>query len=88
MSQELTGLGLNFRLRTYNELDQKLVQSKSSNPWKKILCFTPEGLEHEKDQDFLDRLGMFAREFQVGREQAPQLWDQLRKRLGTGHFEV
>lgn len=75
--------GLNFKLRAYNELDPALVNGKSDNPWVKSVVFQPVGLEYETDADFLKRLGVFATEFSVRKEQLGALWENLKSRISV-----
>ena len=76
--------GLNFKLRAYNHLDPALVKSKVDNPWVRSIQYTPEGLEHETDQIFVSRLGVFAQSFSVPRDQLRVLFDELRDKMDQG----
>ena len=83
-------LGLNFKLRIFNELDANLVSSKSDNPWIKSVVFSPQGLEHENDKEFIKRLNVFANEFSVKMDQLPALWESLKSsiRVNDGDEEA
>ncbi len=75
--------GLNFKLRAYNELDPELVAVKSDNPWVKSVVYQPISLEYETDTDFIKRLGIFASEFSVRKEQLGVLWENLKSRISV-----
>ena len=75
--------GLNFKLRSYNELDSALVTAKADNPWVKSLIYKPEGLEYETDTEFVHRLGFFSTEFSLRREQLGALWENLKSRISV-----
>lgn len=73
-------IGLNFKLRSYNELSKELLAEKADNPWVKTLLFTPE-VEYETDKEWVKRLGVFGEGFSAPREQLAGLWDGLKLAL-------
>lgn len=62
-------------MRSFNEAD------RATKTWNKMLEFTPDSLQHEKDKAFVTRLGPFAQGFTIPREQIQGAWDQLRARM-------
>jgi len=64
--------GLNFKLRSYQ------IYDKSTTSWIHQIRYTPEQLEHEVDKEFVNRLGVFADEWECPREQLAGLWDQMK----------
>lgn len=71
-----SNVGLNFKLRTYNDFDNTTQQ------WKKTVLFAPE-LKHETDKAFIKRLGVFMTEFTVEKEQLSPLWESLKSRIAV-----
>ena len=74
-------LGMNYKLRAYNYLDPELAKSKSENPWVRRIRYHPEALDQEIDRSFVSRLGVFAQEFTVRREELPSMFFELRKQF-------
>ncbi|CAD6574243.1 MAG: hypothetical protein TREMPRED_001069 [Tremellales sp. Tagirdzhanova-0007] len=81
--QTVEGRSLNFKLRACNELDLSLVAAKADNPWIKSVIFQPVGLENEADAEFAKRLGIFATEFSVRKDELGELWRELKSRISV-----
>lgn len=72
--------GLNFKIRTYNELDTAKAKAKESNPWIKMIKYNPEGLDKES-ADFIERLDIFSGELTFRRDQLAEMYESLRTAL-------
>jgi hypothetical protein len=54
-----------------------------------MLHYSPEHLDMERDEDLLNRLGLFKTEFTVPRAQVGALWEQLKLRISReGDYEA
>lgn len=76
-------IGINFRLRTFKELDPVKHAARARNPYDSIVQFTPE-LSRETDQAFIARLGRFTEEIRTTQEGLPGLMRQLRRKVAGG----
>lgn len=74
-------VALQFKLRSYQEVSQELVQQKADNPWVRMVHYQPESLASETDKEFVKRLGVFAEGFSIERKQLGQMWDELRSKV-------
>lgn len=77
---------ISFKLRTFLEIDQQLVQSKARNPYVPTIEFTPN-FQGDEDAAFLDKLGIFKEAFSAPRVQLWDLFEALRGNLGEGVVE-
>lgn len=77
---KLTRPGINFRLRTFKELDPAKQAQRARNPYNAIVQFTPE-LSRETDQAFIQRLGKFQEEIRFMQEELPGVMRDLRSRV-------
>jgi hypothetical protein len=63
-------------------LDAAKAKAKDPNPWEKKVQYNPEGLEMEP-ADFVNRLGVFGKEFTIPREQMSEMYEELRTAIAA-----
>ncbi|KAK1922717.1 hypothetical protein DB88DRAFT_496076 [Papiliotrema laurentii] len=80
--QTYAGRSLNFKIKTFNVLDAAKAKAKDPNPWEKKVQYNPEGLEMEP-ADFVNRLGVFGKEFTIPREQMSEMYEELRTAIAA-----
>jgi hypothetical protein len=79
----LRKLGINFRLRTFKELDPGKQAKRAKNPYNAVVQFTPE-LSRETDHAFINRLGKFQKDLRFVQEDLPEMIRDLRERVVGG----
>ncbi|ORX39279.1 hypothetical protein BD324DRAFT_619116 [Kockovaella imperatae] len=79
--QTREGKSINYKLRAYNQLDPEIAKSKGDNPWVQRIRYHPGVMDQEIDRSFVSRLGVFAQEFTVKREELPSMFQELRKQF-------
>ncbi|OXG95515.1 hypothetical protein C369_07466 [Cryptococcus neoformans A5-35-17] len=71
------GISLGFKLRSYIEIDKK---RPADSPYVSTVHYSPSSLENES-KEVVEKLGYFAAEFVIPREELGGFFLELRTRL-------